>query len=93
MVPSMINATTIQHMSSPLGNVLSSVPHSPEIPVGSTGEISDSSCLGHVTTTSTVWPSVDLSPSVFLGNQSTALCPSQDSKRVKPPLARQYALW
>lgn len=46
-----------------------------------------------VTTTSTVWPSVDLSPTVFLGNQSTALCPSQDSKSVKPPLARQYTVW
>lgn len=82
MVPSMTNATTIQHMSSPLGNVLSSVPHSPEIPMGSTQEISDSSCLGHVMTTSTVWPPVDLSPTVFLGNQSTALCSSQDSKTI-----------
>lgn len=52
MVPSMTNATTIQRMSLLLGNVLSSVPHSPEIPMGSTQETSDSSCLGHVTTTS-----------------------------------------
>lgn len=91
MVPLMTKSIMIQYMSSSWETYLSPVHTFQRAPWAAVKKF-----LGlfgtQITTTSIVWPSVDLSPPVFLGNQSTAFCPSQGSS-AKPPLARYSALW